>query len=280
MQANHRDRQSHRRSLATHLANIEAQLQKALQDAQDAQQEIPKEGNLPKGDIGIIDGAHQNSPLEYSLFQNSPFDEGGQIYWSFNPLHPCLYEGPGPETLSLPALNEIVPIVDHYFSAFNTTTPLFHQGSFMNLLNGWYNNCMCRDKRTWAAIQIVLALGFRAPRITDSGCVTVEIEKSNICLQRAQTIIPDLVMRDGDLLSVQTLLGIALLFQSGRDPGPASVIMGIAMKIIHRLHLHTRESAEFLTVEETDERSHVFWIAYIMDKVSLRLGHQSWPICS
>lgn len=41
--------------------------------------------------------------------------------------------------LKLPPIDKVVPIVDLYFSHFNSAIPLFHQPAFMRMLNDWYS---------------------------------------------------------------------------------------------------------------------------------------------
>jgi hypothetical protein len=151
---------------------------------------------------------------------------------------------------------------------FNLVIPLFHQPTFMKMLRGWYTDRTQRDRGTWAAVQIVMALGFRTPRLTATDSPAVQTEKADVCLKNAQSIVSELVTRDGDLLGVQILLGIVMLFQNSRDPKPAAVIIGTAVRLAHRLRLHAQESAQFFTAEEAEQRSRVFWIVYTLDKVS------------
>lgn len=166
-------------------------------------------------------------------------------------------------------MEEVMPIVDHYFSVFSPIVPLFDQKSFMALLSGWYGHSPRRSSAAWAAIQVVLALSLRTPTpdaLHDSAGPD-RFHRANSYLRNAQSVVSDLVVREEDLLGIQVLLGIVLLFQNSSDPKPASVVISTAMRLAHRLRLHSQESARYFSPEENEQRSRVFWIAYTLDKV-------------
>ncbi|KAM0347406.1 hypothetical protein ACHAPU_004927 [Fusarium lateritium] len=197
--------------------------------------------------------------------------------WKFDPTNPVVYQGLQPASLDLPPLDEILPVVDHYFSSFNTVIPLFQQHEFMKLLKSWYNSPNTRDRPSWAAIQIVMAIGYRTPQLSLTDSLSVHIEKADQCLRNVQTVVSELVTRDEDLLGVQILLGIVMLFQNSRDPKPASVLIGTAVRLAHRLRLHSQEASMKFPAAEAEQRSRVFWIAYTLDKdICLRA---STPSC-
>lgn len=253
-------------ALESRLARIEAQLQLVLNVARDAQ---PQQSSTA-----------QQSPESHSSETTEAVSADNEVQaeiarsayhsWKFDPINPSIYEGPGPDSLMLPPLEDILPVVDHYFYTFNTVIPLFHQPVFMKMLHTWYSQPQSRDRATWAAIQIVMALGYRTPQLALGETQVKHIERADVCLRNAQTVVSELVTRDQDLLGVQILLGIVMLFQNSRDPKPASVIIGTAVRLAHRLQLHSSNAGELFPAVEADQRSRVFWIAYTLDKV----GHQ------
>lgn len=191
----------------------------------------------------------------------------GVYSWKFDPVRPVVYEGPQPNSLDLPPLEEVLPIANHYFSTFNTVIPLFQQPVFMKLLRSWYNQPNTRDRARWAAIQCVLAIGYRTPQLSLTDSQVAQVEKADQCLRNVQSVVSELVTREDDLLGVQVLLGIVMLFQNSRDPKPAGVIIGTALRLAHRLRLHSQEAAMSFPAAEAEHRSRVFWIAYVLDKV-------------
>jgi hypothetical protein len=199
--------------------------------------------------------------------------------WRFDPTNPVVYQGVHPASLDLPPLDEILPVVDHYFSAFNTGIPLFSQHDFMKRLTTWYNSPNTRDKATWAAIQTVMAIGYRTPQLSVTASQSVHIEKADQCLRNAQSVVSELVTREEDLLGVQILLGIVMLFQNSRDPKPASVLIGTAVRLAHRLRLHSQEAMMEFSAAEAEQRSRVFWIAYTLDKVCYPFDFRAMNLC-
>ncbi|KAJ4247134.1 hypothetical protein NW762_013272 [Fusarium torreyae] len=247
--------------LESRLARIEEQLQLVLNAAKDAQVAKPTWHNSPES---TSDSAESVQNTQFSMQEEMA--KVGVYSWKFDPVNPHVYDGPQPSSFDLPPLDEIVPIVDHYFITFNAVIPLFEQSEFMKLLTTWYNQPNTRDRATWAAIQIVMALGYRTPQLALTDNQTVHIEKADQCLRNAQTVVSELVTRDEDLIGLQILLGIVMLFQNSRDPKPASVLIGTAVRLAHRLRLHSQEAATRYPAAEAEQRSRVFWIAYTLDK--------------
>lgn len=258
--------------LESRLARIEDQLQQVLNAAREARQPAPVTSNSsPESNVSAGQEVQEGtSSSDEALYSQLRLDDAAVNDWRFDPIEPCIYDGPQPESLSLPPMEEVIPIVDHFFVTHNTVIPLFHQPTFMKMLNAWYHHHTSRDKATWAAIQIVLALGYRTPREGNADTPSLQIQKANQCLKNAQSVVSELVTREEDLLGVQILLGIVLLFQNSRDPKPASVIIGTAVRLAHRLQLHSNEATRFYSPEEVEQRSRVFWIAYTLDKVCSR----------
>ncbi|KAH7259936.1 hypothetical protein NW759_002613 [Fusarium solani] len=249
-------------ALESRLARIEAQLQLVLNVARDAQ---PQQTSVAQQSPE----SHSSEATEAVSAENemhSGIARSAYHSWKFDPVNPSIYEGPEPDSLMLPPLDEVLPIVDHYFYTFNTVIPLFHQPVFMKMLHTWYNQPQSRDRATWAAIQIVMALGYRTPQLALGETQMKHIERADVCLRNAQTVVSELVTRDQDLLGVQILLGIVMLFQNSRDPKPASVIIGTAVRLAHRLQLHSSNAGELFPAIEAEQRSRVFWIAYTLDK--------------
>ncbi|KAF5576743.1 transcriptional regulator [Fusarium pseudocircinatum] len=252
-------RNNRQEGLEARLARIEEQLQIVLNAAKDAQATRPQR---------LDDQSSPSDSAESVLNNSANFEEMAKrgFAWKFDPINPAVYQGPQPNTLELPPLDEILPIVDHYFTTFNGVIPLFQQPEFMKLLSAWYKQPETRDRASWAAIQTVMAIGYRTPQLSLRDSQSVHIEKADQCLRNAQTVVSELVTRDEDLLGVQILLGIVMLFQNSRDPKPASVLIGTAVRLAHRLKLHSQEAAMQFPAAEAEQRSRVFWIAYTLDK--------------
>lgn len=172
------------------------------------------------------------------------------------------------DNFPLPPMAEMIPIVEHYFATFSAIVPLFDKASFMRMLGHWFADPSSRNKATWAAIQVVLAIALRTPvpgHLHGNGG-SFRHQKANFFLRNAQSVVSELVTREQDLLGLQVLLGLALLFQNSSDSSPASVIIGTAIRLAHRMGLHSREHDKFHSSEENLQRQRLFWIAYTLDK--------------
>lgn len=186
------------------------------------------------------------------------------------------------EGLPLPPIDNIIPIVDHYFKTFNQVLPLFDQADFMRRLTGFYANTVPRDNVLWAAILMVCAMGLRSPvqgdihtLLPNNGSedkaraeTQSKTEWANHCMRNAQGVMSELCTREEDLLGLQTLIALVLQFHNSSDSRPASVLMGPSVRLAHRLQLHSAASVKNYSESEARQRNKVFWITYLLDKVS------------
>ena len=181
--------------------------------------------------------------------------------WSYPHISPGLYSGHGSCSMTLPLREEMQPIIDHYFESVNSVTPLFHHETFMHMLESWRNEDTCDSRVEWAAIQIVLALGLWTMK-SDAGRLSTEsVRSAKRCLNNAQSVLSELVVYDKTTLGIQVLLAIVLLFQSSSDQKPASMLVAIVIRLVHRLGLHSSAPSSLCA-------QRVFWVAYVLDKVS------------
>ncbi|KAI0144247.1 hypothetical protein F4776DRAFT_467487 [Hypoxylon sp. NC0597] len=175
---------------------------------------------------------------------------------------------------SIPPLTEILPVIDDYFRDFNPALPLFHQHQFMQMLYNFYSeqDHSKKSRAVWAAINIVLAIGYRI-RAVDTDDIVVRFDDGKVkkCIDNAQKELDELVTREEDTLGIQVLLGLVILFQTNTDQKPASVLIGTAVRLVHRLQLHVKESLSNFPPEVARHRSNIFWLCYCLDKdISLR----------
>jgi hypothetical protein len=175
-------------------------------------------------------------------------------------------ELPDGRRMELPPLQEVLSATKAYLTTLNAVLPLFHPGRLLQSIHNWYAHPVRRERTTWAAINVVLALAHRRippNEATLSGSAAYY-------LHNAQTVLSEVIMGEADLLSVQILLGMVLLFQGQQDLKPATMLIAIALRLAHELGLHTR-SPEYLDTSQVLERDRVFWIAYVLDRdISLR----------
>ncbi|PNP57546.1 hypothetical protein THARTR1_02544 [Trichoderma harzianum] len=216
------------------------------------------------------------SMLEGLKTQIDILSQRGEIDSAIEDVHEVLPSSEEREDeRTLPPLPDILPIVDEYFSSTNRLLPLFDQSKFMQMLRGWYSTPDQRDSATWAAINVVLALGLLLQPHIDAGeGLTVAALVKN-----AQSVLDDIVTREEDILSAQIVLGLCILFQESPDPQPASVLVATAVTLVHRLRLYSRSGQENLSQADVRQRDRLFWIAYVLDK-SISLRAQQPPLLS
>ncbi|KAK7750380.1 hypothetical protein SLS62_007679 [Diatrype stigma] len=85
-------------------------------------------------------------------------------------------------------------------------------------------------------------------------------------LNNAQSVLTEITMRDTDLVNVQVLVGMAMVFWTAENFVPALMLIGTALRLAHKLGLHTRRSSKYHSPTSALQRSRVFWMAYILDK--------------
>ncbi|KAH9900299.1 hypothetical protein F4778DRAFT_169226 [Xylariomycetidae sp. FL2044] len=176
------------------------------------------------------------------------------------------------EESSLPPLTEAIPIIEDYFRLVNSAVPLFHQRSFMNMLNDFYSRPSDNPRPVWAAINAVLALGYRIrSHGVDDVLHAFKDAQMKKCVDNAQSALDDLVTREEDTLGIQVLLALVILFQMKSDQKPASVLIGTAVRLVHRLQLQSQSAVSQFPPDEARQRANIFWICYFLDKdISLR----------
>lgn len=200
-----------------------------------------------------------DSPGKQSLIANlqEENDDGGFV-------DQRLHDG----SLDLPPLHETLPAVETYLATLNSVLPLFHPGRLLHSLRSWYDAPPGqRDSATWAAINVVLALAHRQ--------VSPDQEKITAhYLNKAQSALTEVIMGKADIVNVQLLLGLVMLFQGTKNLKPAAMLIAVALRLAHELRLHTRgNSSESFSQSISLERDRVFWIAYILDRdISTRTG--------
>ncbi|RWA14544.1 hypothetical protein EKO27_g582 [Xylaria grammica] len=136
-------------------------------------------------------------------------------------------------------------------------------------IKSWYQNPHSRNPVTWAVTNVVLALAHYTsdadPQTLTGGTATY--------LNNVQSVLTDITIRETELVNVQILLGLVILFWAADDSGPALVFMGTAMRLAHKIGLQVRKSSQKCSPTLALQRNRVFWIAYILDRdISLLSG--------
>jgi hypothetical protein len=172
----------------------------------------------------------------------------------------------------LPGRQECYALLKDYFENFNSIFPLFHEPTFMHLVDKHYSLEPYDGSGWWASLNVALAIGHRL-RVMSNAAGAEEDDVAWAYLKNAMAVLSELTMRNTDLLSVQALIGMALFLQGTPNPQPSFFLLAAAIRLAHSIGLHKRGSGFNLNEVENEQRKRVFWIAYILDKdICLRSG--------
>lgn len=94
-----------------------------------------------------------------------------------------------------------------FFDNFNCMFPLYHEPTFMHLVERQYSRDPYEGSGWWASINVVLAIAHRL-RVMSNLVPQEEDRKAWLYLKNAMGVLTELTMRNTDLLSVQALLGM------------------------------------------------------------------------
>ncbi|PYH95542.1 fungal-specific transcription factor domain protein [Aspergillus ellipticus CBS 707.79] len=172
----------------------------------------------------------------------------------------------------LPPKEEAISLFKDFFANFNCMFPLFHEPTFMHLVERQYSRDPYEGSGWWASMNVVLAIAHRI-RVMSNLVPQDEDKKGWLYLKNAMAVLTELTMRNTDLLSVQALLGMSLFLQGTPNPQPSFFLVAAAIRLSHSIGLHKRGSGFGLNPVEVEQRKRVFWIAYLLDKdICLRSG--------
>ncbi|TGJ83389.1 hypothetical protein E0Z10_g5373 [Xylaria hypoxylon] len=151
----------------------------------------------------------------------------------------------------VPPLTEALPIVESYFQDYNSLIPLFNQQSFMHLMNDYYKPHGERPRIYAGIINVVLAMGYRI-QSTHHGDAYVGFNdvKIKTCIDNAQMMLDEFMIRDQDTLGLQALLGLVIICQASPDQTRSSVLIGAAK---------SKSVLSELSPHEARERANIFW---------------------
>lgn len=172
----------------------------------------------------------------------------------------------------LPSKQECYSLLKDFFENFNAMFPLFHEPTFMHLVEKHYSLDPYEGSGWWASLNVALAIAHRL-RVMSNVVDQDEDDHAWGYLKNAMAVMTELTMRNTDLLSVQALLGMALFMQGTPNPQPSFFLVSAAIRLSHSIGLHKRGSGFNLNEVENEQRKRVFWIAYLLDKdICLRSG--------
>ncbi|MCJ1336534.1 hypothetical protein MMC09_001810 [Bachmanniomyces sp. S44760] len=221
----------------------------------------------PKGIQWVNEKTGDNSFQE--MITTAAVDDTKWVYWKPEIFSDIFVRQ---TFVPLPLRDEALSLLKDFFENFNCMFPLFHEPTFMHLVNKHYSRDPYHGSGWWASLNIALAIAHRL-RVMSNLVPQEEDNKAWGFLKNALGVLTELTMRNTDLLSVQALLGMALFLQGTPNPQPSFFLVAAAIRLAHSIGLHKRGSGFNLNPVEVEQRKRVFWIAYMLDKdICLRSG--------
>jgi hypothetical protein len=221
----------------------------------------------PKGIQWVSEKTGDNSFQE--MISHATVDDNKWIYWKpeiFSDIFVRRVYKP------LPPRDEAMSLLRDFFQNFNCMFPLFHEPTFMHLVDMQYSLTPYEGSGWWASINVALAIAHRL-RVMSNLVPQEEDQKAWLYLKNAMGVLTELTMRNTDLLSVQALLGMSMFLQGTPNPQPSFFLVAAAIRLSHSIGLHKRGSGFSLNPVEVEQRKRVFWIGYMLDKdICLRSG--------
>ncbi|KAF2860818.1 hypothetical protein K470DRAFT_203499, partial [Piedraia hortae CBS 480.64] len=174
--------------------------------------------------------------------------------------------------IALPSKQDCLLLLRDYFDHFNHILPLFHQPTFMRLVERHYGSEPDDSNSWWAALNITLAIALHL-RASANPNSEEDKQRGWAHVQNAMSVITDLMLLSNNLLSIQALLGMALVLHGTSSTRPTHVLVAATIRAAHSIGLHKRGSGFGMSEAENEQRKRVFWIAYTLDKeLCLRSG--------
>lgn len=112
--------------------------------------------------------------------------------------------------MPLPPRDEALSLLKDFFENFNCMFPLFHEPTFMHLVNKHYTKDPYEGSGWWASLNVALAIAHRL-RVMSNIVPQEDDNKAWAFLKNAMGVLTELTMRNTDLLSVQALLGMVTI---------------------------------------------------------------------
>lgn len=152
-----------------------------------------------------------------------------------------------------------------FFDNFNCMFPLFHEPTFMYLVERQYSDDPYESTGWWACINVVLAISHRL-RVMSNVVPRSDERHAWLYLKNAMSVITELTLQNADLLGVQALVGMAMFLLGSANPTPSFFLIAAAIRLSHSIGLHKKGCTFGLNPVEAEQRKRVFWIAYMLDK--------------
>jgi hypothetical protein len=132
------------------------------------------------------------------------------------------------------------------------------------------------DSARWAVVNAILALSVRSKTAPGSESLT---NITHGFYQNATKVLPELILRDPCLLSIQGLLAMAMFAQCNADVPAFVMLASSATRQLELLSLSWSSTGRLIRMEETEQYEQVCRTANVFEKIIREfLGSES-PLC-
>ncbi|PWY65393.1 hypothetical protein BO83DRAFT_430407 [Aspergillus eucalypticola CBS 122712] len=163
-----------------------------------------------------------------------------------------------------------VVYVNAYFETVSLWLPFFQRSVVDAYLERQYSDNPPSSASWYAAFNVILCFGYTA---VQKSPLSIQNSKSATWgyLNNAMSVLPDLMFSEGDTLGIQSIIGMASLYNSMLSFKTSSMLLSIAIRLAQARGFHRRDDTQ--PTEVAAARQNTFWIAYVLDKgTSIRFG--------
>ncbi|KAJ5103255.1 hypothetical protein N7532_003784 [Penicillium argentinense] len=173
----------------------------------------------------------------------------------------------------LPPRSEVFSLMKDFFRTANRLFPIFHESTFMKMVEWQYTQQTCDDAARWASINMTICLAYEY-RYSNSLKSEKDREKARMYFKNAMSVFTELALRRTDILSVQALLSMAFFLRGNSGTQSALPFITAAMRSCQRMGLHRDIPRPDLSIEDQEQRRRVFWVTFTVDQSTcLRAGN-------
>lgn len=165
----------------------------------------------------------------------------------------------------LPPRSEVFSLMKDFFQTANRLFPIYHEASFMRMVEWQYTQQTCDDAARWASINMIICLAYEY-RFSNSAKTEKDREKARFYFKNAMSVFTDLALRRTDLLSVQALLSMAFFLRGNSGTQFSLPLITAAMRSCQRMGLHRNIPRPDLSPAQQEQRRRVFWVAFTIDQ--------------
>lgn len=251
--------------LESRLAQVEALLKDSVSPVHSATS--PVATSMPKR------ARVQDSTSGIDVSAGAAASSSNHLLGDAKSLHATLVQARSPAAMfPLPPMAEGLQLASEYFATLNRHLPIFEESSLMARMRESYPSLGSDDPTLWAAVNIVFALSYQLRSMDAKRREADDETKTQGFLRNAIAVVDELCMRAPDMLSAQSLVGMAKVLGATSTPRAATMYVAMASRQVYSLGIHKPVTVDDGNEESREWRRRLLWVIYTSDKdCSLRL---------